>query len=149
MAQLCRSIYDRWGKLDIWVHAAIHAAPLSPTPHLDAKDLAKSLATNVTATANLIQMVEPLLNQSKYGCAVFFDDPRAGDKFFGSYGASKVAQIALANSWAAETVKTGPRVHVLQPAPMPTGTRARFYPGENCAGLASPKDEANRLLALI
>ena len=29
MAQLCRSIYDRWGALDIWVHAAIHAAPLT------------------------------------------------------------------------------------------------------------------------
>ncbi|MEM9899033.1 MAG: SDR family NAD(P)-dependent oxidoreductase, partial [Pseudomonadota bacterium] len=25
MQQLCRSIYDRWGNLDLWVHAAIHA----------------------------------------------------------------------------------------------------------------------------
>ncbi|MEY8840133.1 SDR family NAD(P)-dependent oxidoreductase, partial [Cribrihabitans sp. XS_ASV171] len=30
MATLCRGIHDRWGKLDLWVHAAIHAAPLSP-----------------------------------------------------------------------------------------------------------------------
>ncbi|MEE9388907.1 MAG: SDR family oxidoreductase [Paracoccaceae bacterium] len=146
MAQLCRSIYDRWGKLDTWVHAAIHAAPLSPTPHMDTKDLAKSLAINVTATATLIQMIEPLLNQSKIGQAVFFDDPRAGDKFFGSYGASKAAQIALATSWAAETAKIGPRIHILQPAPMPTGTRARFHPGEDRDQLASPKDEASRLM---
>ena len=26
MQQLCRSIFDRWGKLDLWVHAAVHAA---------------------------------------------------------------------------------------------------------------------------
>jgi len=149
MAQLCRSIYDRWGKLDIWVHAAIHAAPLGPVAHLDARDLKKSIATNVTATANLIQMVEPLLNQSKTGRAVFFDDPRAGDKFFGYYGACKAAQIALAKSWAAETVKTGPRVHILTPAPMPTATRARFHPGENRDALASAKSEAKRLLGQI
>jgi len=149
MAQLCRSIYDRWGKLDLWVHAAIHAAPLSPPAHLDAKDLARSLAINVTATANLIQMVEPLLNQSTTGSAVFFDDPRAGDKFFGNYGASKAAQIALAKSWATETVKTGPHVHILEPAPMPTATRARFHPGENRDNQSSPKDEATRLLGQI
>lgn len=29
MAQLCRSIYDRWGSVDIWAHTAIHAAPLT------------------------------------------------------------------------------------------------------------------------
>lgn len=27
MAQLCRSIYDRWGQIDLWAHSAIHAAP--------------------------------------------------------------------------------------------------------------------------
>ena len=27
MATLCRGIHDRWGKVDVWAHAAIHAAP--------------------------------------------------------------------------------------------------------------------------
>ena len=147
MAQLCRSIYDRWGKLDLWVHAAIHAAPLNPTAHLNLKDLDKSIATNAHATANLIAMVEPLLTLSKDGQAVFFDDPRAGEKFFGSYGASKAAQMAIAHSWQAETVKTGPRVHIVTPNPMPTATRARFFPGEDRAPLAAPATEAARLLA--
>ena len=40
------------------------------------------------------------------GKAVFLDDPRAGEKFFSLYGASKAAQIALARSWAAETERT-------------------------------------------
>lgn len=149
MAQLCRSIYDRWGKIDIWVHTAIHAAPLGPVPHLDTRDMKKSIALNISATANLITMVEPLLMLAETGRAVFFDDPRAGEKFFGSYGATKAAQIALVKSWASEAVKTGPRVHILTPDPMPTATRARFFPGEDRTKLSSPTKQAKRLLAEI
>ena len=147
MAQLCRSIYDRWGAVDLWAHCAIHAAPMAPAAHLDAKDWAKSVACNVTATGQLIPFITPLLGDT--GRAVFFDDPRGGEKFMGAYGASKAAQIALAQSWAAETVKTGPCVHVLTPNPMATATRARFYPGEDRASLAHPRDEAVRLLAML
>ena len=147
MAQLCWSIHDRWGRVDLWVHAAVHAAPLSPASTIDARDWDKSVACNVTATGQLIPYVAPLLGAE--GTAVFFDDPRAGQKFFGAYGATKAAQIALAQSWAAETVKTGPRVHVLTPAPMGTATRARFFPGEDRATLAHPRDEAARIVALL
>nr|MDA3859454.1 oxidoreductase [Roseovarius sp.] len=47
------------------------------------------------------------------------------------------------------TARTGPKVHVLNPAPMATATRARFFPGEDRAALVAPKDEAKRLLALL
>lgn len=144
MAQLCRSVYDRWGTVDVWAHTAIHTAPLTPANFLDQKDWDKSVACNVTATGHLIPFIAPLLGET--GTALFFDDPRGGEKFFGAYGATKAAQIALATSWAAETVKTGPKVHVLAPAPMATATRARFFPGEDTSVLANPRDEAKRLL---
>ncbi|MFU8824387.1 SDR family NAD(P)-dependent oxidoreductase [Yoonia sp.] len=144
MQQLCRGIFDRWGKLDLWLHTAIHAAPLAPTGHIGPKDLTKSLSINVEATARLIAYVSPLLGQT--GQAVFFDDPRAGQQFFGAYGATKAAQIALAQSWQAESRKTGPNVQIVTPAPMPTATRARFYPGEDRSPLADPAAEAARLL---
>jgi len=147
MAHLCRSIYDRWGHADLWVHAAIHAAPLTPADHLDARDWAKSLEVNVTATGRLIPMIAPLLDLAPQGAALFFDDPRAGEKFFAAYGATKAAQIALARSWQAEHARSGPRVHIVTPAPMPTATRARFFPGEDRAALADPRAEARRLLA--
>ena len=147
MQQLCRSMFDRWGKLDLWVHAAVHAAPLAPAGHIGPKDLTKSLQINVEATARLIAYVSPLLGQD--GHAVFFDDPRAGEKFFGAYGATKAAQIALAQSWQAESARTGPRVDILSPKPMPTSTRARFFPGEDRSALAQPADEAARLLPEI
>lgn len=147
MAQLCRSIYDRWQSVDIWVHTAVHAAPLSPADHVSDKDWEKSVAINVTATGRLIPFVAPLLGQS--GTALFFDDPRGGEKFFGAYGATKAGQIALARSWAAETVNIGPKVHVLAPRPLATANRARFFPGEDRAPLAAPLEEATRLLSEI
>ncbi|GLS87215.1 oxidoreductase [Cypionkella aquatica] len=148
MRHLCLSIHQRWGHLNLWLHTAIHAAPLAPAGSVDVKDWEKSIATNTRATGTLIPMIEPLLRAGD-GKAVFFDDPRAGEKFFGAYGASKAAQIALARSWAAENVSIGPQVSIVTPNPMPTATRARFYPGEDRAPLFAPRDEAARLLDLL
>lgn len=145
MRHLCLNIHQRWGGLQLWVHAAVHAAPLGPAGSLDGKDWDKSIATNIRATGSLIPMVEPLLRAGQ-GTALFLDDARGGQKFFGAYGASKAAQIALARSWAAETVRIGPRVVIATPQPMPTATRARFFPGEDRTGLATPRAEAARLL---
>ena len=148
MRHLCLSIHQRWGGLQLWAHAAIHATPMAPAGSLAQKDWEKALATNIRATGQLIPMVEPLLKAGQ-GTAVFFDDPRAGQKFFGAYGASKAAQIALASSWQAETVKIGPRVVIASPNPLATATRARFFPGEDRSKLATPKAEAARLLSEI
>jgi NAD(P)-dependent dehydrogenase (short-subunit alcohol dehydrogenase family) len=147
MRQLCRSIHDRWGRIHFWAHTAVHAAPLTPAAHLDAKDWDKSVATNVTATGHLIPFIAPLLGED--GQAMFFEDFKAGEKFAGAYGATKAAQIALARSWQAESAKHGPKVHIVSPGPMATATRARFYPGEDRDGLANAQDEARRLLALM
>ena len=147
MQQLCRSVYDRWGKLDLWIHSAIFSPPLSPAPDMPEKDYDKAFLTNVKATQRLISYVAPLLGTT--GRAVFFDDPRAGEAFFGAYGASKAAQIAMARSWQTETAKIGPMVKILTPRPMPTAVRARFFPGEDRAPLTDIREEAARLLPEI
>ncbi len=144
MAQLCRAIYDRWGALDFWAHTAIQAPQLTPTPHLDEKDWAKALATNVDATQRLITYVAPLLGEN--GTAMFFADGHAGEKYFSGYGATKAAQVALVKSWMAETTRLGPRVLLAEPRPLATALRARFFPGEDRSRLAPPAEEAHRLL---
>lgn len=148
MRHLCRSVHDRWGGLGLWVHTAVHAAPLAPAGAVDDRDWDKSIATNTRATGLLIPLVEPLL-RAHQGTAMFFDDPRAGQKFFGAYGATKSAQIALARSWAAETAQIGPRVLIETPAPMPTATRARFFPGEDRSKLTPAAVEADRMIARL
>ena len=148
MRHLCRSVHDRWGGLQLWVHTAIHAAPMAPAGSMDARDWEKSIATNIRATGSLIPMIEPLLRVAN-GTALFLADPRAGQKFFGAYGASKAAQIALAQSWQAESARIGPRILIETPAPMATATRARFFPGEDRSALSDAKSEAARLIALL
>ncbi|MBU2982612.1 SDR family oxidoreductase [Lentibacter algarum] len=147
MAQLCRSIYDRWSTVDVWAHTAVHAAPLSPADHIDAKDWGKSVDINIAATGRLISYIAPLLTSESH--ALFFEDDHPAEKFFGAYGATKSAQSALVRSWAAETAKIGPNVHLLKPAPMATALRARFFPGEDRDLLAKPRNEAMRLLAAL
>ncbi|CUH41745.1 SDR family NAD(P)-dependent oxidoreductase [Ruegeria atlantica] len=147
MATLCRGIHDRWGKVDLWMHTAVHTSALTPVHFVDPKEWTKAVNINATATSVLIPYIAPLLGDN--GHAVFFDDPKAGEKFYGIYGATKAAQLALARSWAVETERTGPRVSIVEPAPMPTAVRARFHPGEDRDVLTSPAEEAARILTLL
>ena len=147
VAQLCRSIFERWGKVRLWVHTAIHAAPLGPVITVDNKDWEKSVTNNLTALAKLIPMVSPLLEEDSK--AVFFEDNTIMEKFSSIYGATKAAQIHLVKTWQNECKSTGPQIYVLQPNPMPTAVRARFYPGENRKKLQSVETEAKRLVSLL
>ena len=149
MQHLCRGLHDRWGGVATWVHAAVHAPPLSPATMADEKDFAKSVATNVTALQRLIPYVAPLLRAAGGGRAVFFDDPMPV-KFASAYLATKSAQRALVEAWQAEaTTEHAAQVHLLTPRPMPTATRARFHPGEDRAALADTRAEAARLMGEI
>ncbi len=144
LKRLCLAIHERWGRLDLVVHAAAHAAPLTPAQMIAAKDFDASVEVNLRGTQRLIGAVAPLLGSA--GSFVQVADERAGAAFFGSYGATKGAADALARSWAAETARIGPRVLLFRPAPMPTALRGRFYPGESAAGLTPCADEARRML---
>ncbi|MBC6436797.1 MAG: SDR family NAD(P)-dependent oxidoreductase [Rhodobacteraceae bacterium] len=148
MAHLCRSIFDRWGKADIWVHSAFYAAALTPVAHLQPRELDTLIATNIRALSRLIAFVDPLITPAPAARAVFFDDDW-DPKFAGGYAMCKAAQRALVHIWQAEAMINRLEVHLLHPRPMPTAIRARFYPGEDRRVLATPVDEAARLLPLI
>ncbi|QFT62813.1 SDR family oxidoreductase [Roseivivax sp. THAF30] len=147
MAHLCRSIHDRWGGAALWIHTAVHAGPLTPADHVTEKDWSKSVETNMTAMGHLIPFISALIGPE--GRAVFFDDPRGGQKFFGLYGSTKAGQMALVRSWAAETATTGPDIRILTPEPFRSATRGRFFPGEDTDSLPSPQDAAATLLPEI
>ena len=149
LQRLCLAIHERWGRLDLAIHCAAHAAPLTPAPHIDGQDLDQSVEVNLKGTGRLIVMLEPLLRAAPAGRFVYVADNRAGQPFFGSYGATKAAAESLVRSWAAETARIGPWVLVFHPNPMPTALRARFFPGENSSNLSPCPDEAARLLDML
>ena len=126
MEHLAGSILSRWGGLAVWAHTAVHAPPQAPAGHIDAKDLAKSVATNLTATAGLIPVLDPILRASG-GTAVFFDDTHHDDKFFGAYGASKAAVISVARSAALALAPYDVRVNAVCPGVVETDMTRRLH----------------------
>ena len=67
------AIFERFGRLDIWVQAAatMGASGLTPVSHADPRVWAKVEKTNFTAVYRLIRSLEPLLKASDAGRAVY------------------------------------------------------------------------------
>ena len=145
----CIVIYERWGKLDLWVHTAINAPALSPVEHIDSREFKKTLEVNVISTSRLINNLSPLLKKSKKSKAIFFDDPTSRKKYHTSYGISKISQIHLINKWKQENSKNNPNIFIETPAPMETTTRQKFYPGEDKMKLTKPLKQAKEIVSRI
>jgi len=144
------SIVERFGRLDVLVHAAGLLAKLTPVAHIEASDWANSVAVNLSSTWRLIRTMEPPLRAAPAGRAVFLTDLRAAvpSAYFGLYSASKAAQRHLALCWAEELVATSVRVNLAEPGPVGTRLRRAGWPGENQDMLAQPADVAPGIAAL-
>lgn len=146
LAGLTGPLADRFGRIDLWIHTAVYAPPLSPAEHMDPRDLERAISTNLTAVQGLILAVDPLLRRSKSGQAVFFHDP-VDDGFHAAYLAGKSGAEALVRAWGKSLSRTSTaHVRVAIPPPMHTSVRGRFHPGEKKDALAHPRDVAARLL---
>ncbi|MDP8915927.1 MAG: SDR family NAD(P)-dependent oxidoreductase, partial [Pseudomonadota bacterium] len=119
------ALFERWGKLDVLVAAAGVLGPLSPLAHVEVKDWTRVLSVNLTANWRLIRSMDPLLQATDAGRAVFLTSgaasrPRA---FWGPYAVSKAALEALVKTYADEIESTRVRAALLDPGP--TRTRMR------------------------
>lgn len=144
------SIFARFGRLDILVHAAAVLGKLTPAGHATIADRTEVLAVNTLAAWRLIQSCEVPLRQSDAGRAVFVTDIRAQEPpaYWAPYAASKAAARTLVLSWAAELERTNLRVNLFDPGPMRTRLRSAALPGEDPALVPPPADAAKALVAL-
>jgi len=144
------SLLERFGRLDVLVHAAAALGRLTPAPHILPKDFDTVVGVNLAAAWRLIRSCGPLLAVAPAGRAVFVTDsladrPRA---YWGAYGATKAAMQHLVLSWAEETRRSALRVNLFDPGVVGTRLRSEAMPGEDRAKLARPEDVADRLIAL-
>jgi NAD(P)-dependent dehydrogenase (short-subunit alcohol dehydrogenase family) len=144
------SIVNRFGRLDILVHAAGVLSKLTPVAHIMPRDWQEAVAVNLTACWRLVRTCDPPLRAAPAGRAVLLTDglvaePRA---YWGLYGFGKAGQEHLARSWAAEVTNTRLRVNLFDPGPVATKLRGMAMPGENPATLAQPADVAPAIAAL-
>jgi NAD(P)-dependent dehydrogenase (short-subunit alcohol dehydrogenase family) len=148
--RLGAAIHDRWGKLDILVANAGMLGPLSPLGHVEPKTFDEVMAVNVTANWRLIRSLDPLLQASDAGRALFLSSGAAHKTpaFWGAYSVSKAALQALAMTYAQENLNTRVRVNLVNPGPLRTRMRAEAMPGEDPETLRTPEELAPRIVRL-
>ncbi len=145
------SIHERFGRLDAVIHCAAVIGKLMPTAQLDIETLRHTITVNALATQALIATVDPLLQASPDGRALFLTDrlARRGKAFVAAYTTAKQAMEALVLAWATETRKSGLSVRLVAPPPLATRLRKTAYPGEPEAKQLAPEIAAERLVALL
>src|SRR5688572_5748548 len=140
--QLGLAIHQRFGRLDVLVHAAAMLGPMTPVFHVDPKQWERTVAVNLTASYRLIRSMEPLLRKSERPRAIFLTSGRAirPKAFWGPYGATKAALENLVRTWADELEQTKVRAVLLDPSVMRTKMRAEAMPGEDPTELPDPSE---------
>jgi NAD(P)-dependent dehydrogenase (short-subunit alcohol dehydrogenase family) len=144
------SIYTRFDRLDILVHAAGTLGKLTPVSHILDGDWTEAMSVNLAATWRLIRSCAPVLVASDAGRAVFVTDARARQPgaYWGTYGASKAGMEHLVLTWAAELRDTNLRVNLFDPGVVASRLRGNAMPGENPSTLPKPASVAPALAAL-
>ncbi len=144
------SLFERFRRLDVLVHAAGALGKLTPAGHIQAADWAEVMAVNVASAWRLIRTCGPLLNAAPEGRAVFVTDVRAAEPraYWGAYGATKAAMQHLVLTWAEEVRATSLRVNLFRPGPVATRLRFQAMPGEDQSKLPRPSAVAPALAAL-
>jgi NAD(P)-dependent dehydrogenase (short-subunit alcohol dehydrogenase family) len=140
--QLGLAIHERFGRLDILVHAAALLGSLTPVAHIEPKHWDRVVSVNLTGTYRLIRSVEPLLRASGHPRAIFLTTGRVErpKAFWGVYGATKAGMEHIVRTWADELEQTSIRAVLLDPGAMRTRMRAEAMPGENPAHLPDPSE---------
>jgi NAD(P)-dependent dehydrogenase (short-subunit alcohol dehydrogenase family) len=144
------SLYQRFGRLDILVHAAGALGKLTPVGHILPGDWNDVVGVNLSATWRLIATADPLLRRAPAGRAVFLTDERAREPkaYWGAYGATKAAMEHLVLTWVAETESTPLRANLFEPGVIGTRLRAAAFPGFDPKTLPRPETVAPAIAAL-
>lgn len=148
--RLGASIYERWGKLDIFVGNAAILGPLSPLGHISPKDFQELLDINVTANWRFLRSLDPLLKASDAGRVVIVSSGSNGKAkaFWGGYMTTKAAVENIALTYAQENKNNAIKSNVVNPGPIRTSMRAKAVPGEDPETLPTPEEIAKLFVEL-
>lgn len=145
-----KSIYDRWGKLDILLGNAGVLGGITPLGHISPKEFDEVMTVNVTANWRLLRSMDPLLNKSTAGRVLMVSSGAARSRrpFWGAYSISKAALETMTITYAREMAHTKIKTLIINPGPLRTAMRAKAIPGEDPATLKTPYDLAPDLVRL-
>ena len=138
------TLFARFGKIDALIANAGVLGPLSPLGHVTNDGFLETLDINLTANWRLIRTLDPLLQKSDAGRAVFVTSGAASAKnaYWGPYAVSKAGLEALVKTYAMECATTPVKANLINPGPIRTRMRAKAFPGEDPMTLKTPDDIA-------
>lgn len=148
--RLGAALYERYGRLDVYVANAGVLGPLSPLGHVLPKDWDSTVAVNLTGNWRCIRSFDPLLRLSTTARAVVVSSGAAhkAKAYWGPYALTKAALEVMARTWSAEAINGNLKVNLFNPGPIRTRMRAKAFPGEDPMTLPSPEDAAAAILPL-
>jgi len=148
--RLGRALFERYGRLDVFVANAGVLGPLSPLGHVYPKDWDNAVAVNLTANWRCVRSFDPLLKLSPAGRAVMISSGAAhkARAYWGPYAITKAGLEAMARTWAAESITGNLKVNLFNPGPIRTLMRAKAFPGEDPMSLPPPEAAAAGILPL-
>jgi len=144
------TLYERFGRLDIFVGNAAILGRLSPLTHVPSEHWERVMATNLTANWRLIRTLDPLLRRSDAGRVIFVTSSVAhtAKAYWAPYSVSKAALETLARTYANETADSAIKVNIVDPGATATRMRAEAYPGEDQSRLRTPEQVAEMFVEL-
>lgn len=148
--RLGASIHERWGHLDILIGNAATLGVLTPLAQNKPSIFEEVFAVNVTANYRLLRSMDPLLQASDAGRAIFITSgaARSEPAYVGPYSASKAALETIVRTYAKENRLSSVNANLVNPGTLRTKMRAQYNPGENPEEVTSPKELVPSLVAL-
>lgn len=150
IARFTPALTERYGRLDVLVGNAGRLTTPSPLGHIEPKSWDEVMTVNVTANWHLIRALDPLLQKSDAGRAVFITSAVAymARPYFGLYAASKAALDAIARTYASECANTKVRVNLFSPGQTATRMIQTAFPGIDPQTLPTAEDVAQAIVPL-
>ena len=148
--RLGAALYERFGKLDVLLGNAGLLGTLAPIGHIEPAIFERVMAVNVTANWRLIRSLDPLLQRSDAGRAIFMTSgiSRQVVPYWSAYATSKAALDMMVGIYAAEVAHTQVKVNLFNPGPMRTFMRREAFPGEDEAQQIPPEAHGESLIQL-
>lgn len=149
--QLGQTIFDRWGKLDILLGNAGELGITTPLAQTKPVVFDEVMGVNVTANYRLLRSLDPLLQKSDAGRALFITSGAARSQraYLGPYAASKAALEALVTVYAKENRLSSVNANLVAPGTLRTKMRKQYAPGEDPETVTPPEAIVETLVRLV
>lgn len=146
-AQLALVVEERFGRLDVLVHAAAYFSALRPLEHQPADEWFTTLQVGLTGPQLLTSALMPLLRAGERGTIALINNTDCLEKpaRWGAYGICQAGRRQMAATLSAELGPRGPRTMEIDPGPFFSPLRSAAWPTDTPGDLPNSESAAAQI----